>query len=107
MAGMSMASARKRARPPKSSPKSAHMQLRVTPDLKALVAEAASLAGTSVSEFSTRVIRLAAQAEILNRRLIVLDPAAFDRFVATVENPPALSAAAKARLRRRPVWDKA
>jgi uncharacterized protein (DUF1778 family) len=102
MAGMSAASVRKRA----SAPKSAHMQLRVTPDLKALVTEAAALTGTSVSEFSTRVIRLAAQEEILNRRLIALDPAAFERFVASVENPAPLSAAAKARLRRKPVWAK-
>ncbi|MFM7347365.1 MAG: DUF1778 domain-containing protein [Tagaea sp.] len=87
--------------------KSAHLQLRVTPDLKALVAEAAEIAGTNVSDFSTRVIRAAAQAEILNRRLIVLDQAAFDRFAKAVENPPPLAAAAKARLRRRPVWDKA
>lgn len=87
--------------------KSEHMQIRVTSDLKLLVAEVAQLLGTSVSDFSTRVIRQAAEDEILNRRLITLKSPDFDRFVAILENPPELSKEAKARLRRKPVWETA
>lgn len=94
------------ARAAKRSPvlKTENMQIRVTPDLKLLVAEAAEILGTSVSEFSTRVIRQAAEDEILNRRLFTLKAPDFDRFVSILENPPALSAEARARLRRKPVW---
>jgi uncharacterized protein (DUF1778 family) len=83
------------------------MQIRVTQDLKLLVAEAAELLGTSISDFSTRVIRQAAEDEILNRRLITLKSEDFDRFVTILDNPPELSKEAKARLRRKPVWETA
>ncbi|MFN8701942.1 MAG: DUF1778 domain-containing protein [Rhodospirillales bacterium] len=87
--------------------KSEHMQIRVTQDLKLLVAEAAGILGTSISDFSTRVIRQAAEDEILNRRLFTLKSEDFDRFVAVIENPPELSKEATARLRRKPVWETA
>jgi len=103
MTGTLAARSRKRARPLKS----AHMQIRVTPDLKSLAAEAAALLGTSVSDFATRAIRRAAQDEILDRRVFALKSADFERFVAILDDPPALPKAAKARLRRKPVWEKA
>jgi uncharacterized protein (DUF1778 family) len=87
--------------------KSEHMQLRVHADLKLLVSEVAEMIGTSVSEFSTRVLRQAAEDEILNRRLVTLRSSDFDRFLAAVEHPAPLSDDVKARLRRKPVWEPA
>jgi uncharacterized protein (DUF1778 family) len=83
------------------------MQLRVRADLKLLVSEVAEMLGISVSEFSTRVLRQAAEDEILNRRLVTLKSAEFDRFLAAVEHPAPLSDDVKARLRRKPVWESA
>jgi len=83
------------------------MRIRVTPDLKRLVEQAAEVVGTSVSKFSMQVIRQAAENEILNRRLFTLKTATFDQFISILDSPPTLSAKAKARLRRKPVWETA
>lgn len=99
-----------RARAAKRSPtllKTENIQIRVTPDMKRLVEQAAEIVGTSVSEFSMQVIRQAAENEILNRRFLTLKTANFDQFVSILDSPPKLSVQAKERLRRKSVWDTA
>ncbi len=87
--------------------KTESIQIRVTPDLKHLVERAAEIVGASVSEFSMQVIRQAAETEILNRRFLTLKAANFDQFLSILDSPPKLSDQAKARLRRKSVWDTA
>jgi|GEM_PF-806520 len=83
------------------------MQIRMAPRLKALIVEAAALSGTTMSDFVSRASQRAAEEEILNRRVFTLDNKTFERFVALVENPPVLSKEVRARLGRRPVWERA
>jgi uncharacterized protein (DUF1778 family) len=83
------------------------MQIRMAPRLKALIVEAAALSGTTMSDFVSRASQRAAEEEILNRRVFTLDDKLFDKFVAVVESQPPLSKEVRARLRRKPVWERA
>jgi uncharacterized protein (DUF1778 family) len=64
------------------------INIRVRPEERALIDQAAVLSGKSRSEFMLEAARRAASDAILDRTLLRVDPAAFARFVAMLDAPP-------------------
>jgi uncharacterized protein (DUF1778 family) len=94
----------KRAAAGPAARKASTMQIRIAPGDKAMIERAAGLSGLSLSEFVIDSSRRRAEDTILDRRVFMLDAAAFDAVAAQIRNPPRLSKDAKARLARKPVW---
>ncbi len=63
------------------------INIRVRPEERALIDQAAVLSGKSRSEFMLEASRRAATDAILDRTLLRLEPAAFTRFVAMLDAP--------------------
>lgn len=64
------------------------INIRIRPEERALIDQAAVLSGKSRSEFMLEAARRAATDAILDRTLLRLEPAAFERFVALLDAPP-------------------
>lgn len=81
------------------------INLRVHPAERALIDQAATLAGKSRSEFMLDAARRAATDAILDRTLFRLEPATFARFLAALDAPPAPNERLRATLRAPAPWD--
>jgi len=84
----------------------ATINIRVEPETRDLIDQAAAASGKSRSEFMVEVARKQAIDVLLDRRLFVLSEGDYDAFLAAVENPPPPGPALKALLKRRPPWAK-
>ena len=82
------------------SRKEERLEARLTPAQKNLIARAAALRGSSVTEFVVASAQQAASETIKNFELLTLHDSARDAFVNAVLNPPAPNAAARAAARR-------
>lgn len=71
------------------------LEARVTPDQKKLIARAAALRGSSVTEFIVASAQQAAADTIKEFELLTLHDAARDVFVNAILRPPAPNAAAR------------
>ena len=83
--------------------RSARLDLRLTPDNREVIAQAAAISGTNLSDYVTSVTLSAARRDIAAARTIYLDAAAWDNFLRILDEPdtPALT-----RLRTRQTrWD--
>lgn len=80
------------------------IQIRASADTKAMIARAADMRGQKLSEFMLDSARKQAEETLLDQRLFLLDDARYDAFVASLDNPPKMSLAAKERLSRRAPW---
>jgi len=82
------------------------LSVRVSPDERALLEEAAAQAHTSLSEFMRRRSVEAAEAEVLNRSIITVPAKDWEAFEAWINRPaepvPALAELA----RRTPSWER-
>jgi uncharacterized protein (DUF1778 family) len=81
------------------------IQIRTSADTKTLFVRAAALRGQKLSEFMLESARNQAEATILDQRAFFLDDDAHARFLALLDAPPPLSAAARARLNRKAPWE--
>jgi uncharacterized protein (DUF1778 family) len=76
----------------------------MTSDNRALISEAAQLNGTSLTDYVMSVAMRAARLDVLQARVLRLEPEAWDDFLAALEAPDSEAMAA---LRSRPTrWDK-
>ncbi len=82
------------------SRKEERLEARLTPEQKNLIARAAALRGSSVTEFVVASAQLAASETIKNFELLTLHDSARDAFVKAILNPPAPNAAARSAARR-------
>lgn len=80
------------------------INIRVRPEERALIDQAAVLSGKSRSEFMLEAARRAATDTILDRTLLRLDPAAFARFVAMLDAPPQPNNKLRTLLGATPPW---
>ena len=83
--------------------RSARLDLRLTPENRETIAQAAALAGTNLTDYVTSVTLGAARRDIAAARTIFLDAAAWDGFLRILDEPdtPAME-----RLRNRATrWD--
>ncbi len=85
------------------SPKDARLDLRLPQDLRALIVEAASLAGTNLTDYVLGVVVPAARRDVLESRTIRLSKEAWDDFLGVLDRPdnPELAALRT----HQPEWD--
>jgi uncharacterized protein (DUF1778 family) len=70
-----------------------------------LIDRAAAALGRNRSEFMLNAACRAAEEVLLDRRLIELDPEAWERFNALLDAPPEDNPALRALLTKKPVWE--
>lgn len=81
------------------------INIRVRPDERALIDQAAVISGKSRSEFMLEAARRAAADAILDRTLFRLQPAAFAKFRALLDAPPKPNARLRKLLETAPPWE--
>ncbi len=91
---------RRAAAADRRSLKEDRLEARVTPEQKKLIAHAAALRGTSVTEFIVASAQEAAAEAIKDFEVLSLQNDARDVFVDAVLNPPAPNAAARRAVQR-------
>lgn len=67
---------------------SARINLRTSPEAKALIERAAAIMGSTVSSFMLQNAYDAASRVVANNDTILLSQEAFEAFIAVCENPP-------------------
>lgn len=67
---------------------SARINLRTSPEAKALIERAAAIMGSTVSSFMLQNTYEAARRIVADKDSLLLSQAAFEAFVATCEQPP-------------------
>ena len=80
------------------------INLRIEPQTRRLIDEAAAVLGKTRTEFMVDSARTLAIDVLLDQRLFVLEPGRFDAFVHALDNPPAPGPKLRALLRRPPAW---
>ena len=76
------------ANSPTTRTESARINLRTSPEAKALIERAAAIMGSTVSSFMLQNAYEAASRVVANNETIVLSQEAFEAFIAVCENPP-------------------
>jgi len=89
-----------RASVPQRSRRDERLEARVTSKQKKIIARAAALRGSSVTEFVVACAQQAAAEIIQDSELLTLDGQARDAFVRAVLNPPTPNKAARAAAKR-------
>lgn len=84
-----------------SHSESARINLRTSPEAKALIERAAALMGTTVSSFMLQNAYEAAQRVVNDHDTLMLSQKAFDAFVAACEQPSEPNEALRALMARR------
>jgi len=103
-APMTEAGQRRRAR--SASRKDDAIQIRASVQTKAILIQAATLRGQKLSEFMLDSARRQAEETILDQRTFFLDPGAHAKFVAMLDAPRKPSRELRARIRRKPSWQR-
>jgi uncharacterized protein (DUF1778 family) len=91
--------------PASSRPKDNVIQIRASAEAKALFNCAAAMRGQTLSEFMLESARQNALERILDQRSFFLDDQAHARFLELLDAPPAPSAKACGRLKRKAPWE--
>ncbi len=91
--------------PASSRPRDDVIQIRTSPEAKALFNRAAAMRGQKLSEFMLESARQNALERILDQRSFFLDDQAHARFLKLLDAPPAPSAKARQRLNRKAPWE--
>jgi uncharacterized protein (DUF1778 family) len=80
----------------KSALRTQRLEARVTPSQKELIARAAQLRGTTVTEFVVASVQEAATSTVKDFEILQLRDAAKKFFIKTILNPPSVTPKAKA-----------
>ena len=73
---------------PTTSTESARINLRTSPEAKALIERAAAIMGSTVSSFMLQNAYEAARRIVSDNDTVMLSQEAFEAFIAVCENPP-------------------
>lgn len=82
------------------------LSVRVTPDERALLEEAAAQSRTTLSEFMRRRAVEAAEAEILSRSIVTIPAEYWEAFEAWIDRPAEAVPALAELVRRKPSWER-
>jgi uncharacterized protein (DUF1778 family) len=82
------------------------IQIRASAETKAILNRAASLRGQKLSEFMIESARREAEDTMLDQRAFFLDPKTHERFLAMLDKPARPSKELRARMQRRPLWER-
>ena len=80
------------------------ISLRIEPQTRRIIDDAAALLGKTRTEFMVETARRQAIDVLLDQRLFVLDPGRYDAFAEALDNPPPPGPKLRALLRRSPAW---
>lgn len=83
-----------------------NINIRVSHGQKSLIDSAAEALGRSRSDFMLEAACRAAESALLDRRYFILDDAAFRRFTAMLDKPPAVNPKLASLLLAKAPWDK-
>jgi len=81
------------------------LNLRIKPELRSLIDQAAMLEGKSRTDFVLEASRRAAEDTLLDRTLILADADAFAAFAERLDAPPAPSENLRRALAKKPPWE--
>ena len=96
--------ARKAASPAKSAETRAALNMRIQPDLRDLIDQAAEVTGKNRTDFVLDAARRAAQDALLDRVHITLKPEAYAAFVQRLDAPPKPNEPLRKTMQTPPVW---
>jgi uncharacterized protein (DUF1778 family) len=82
------------------------IQIRASAETKAILNRAAALRGQKLSEFMLDSARRRAEETLLDQRAFFLDAKAHKMFLAMLDGPARPSAELRARMRRKPTWER-
>ena len=82
------------------------LNLRIQPELRSLIDQAALVAGKNRTEFVLEAARRAAEEALLDRTLFVVGPAAFEEFLARLDAPPNPNERLRRALQTPAPWEK-
>jgi uncharacterized protein (DUF1778 family) len=82
------------------------IRIRTFAETKTILNRAAALRGQKLSEFMLDSARRQAEETILDQRAFFLDPKAHARFLAVLDRPARSIETVRARLRRKPSWER-
>ena len=82
------------------------IQIRASAETKAILNRAALLRGQKLSEFMLDSARRHAEETILDQRSFFLAPDAHERFLSMLDAPARPSKELRARMRRKPSWER-
>ena len=82
------------------------IQIRASAATKAILNRAAALRGQKLSEFMLDSARARAEETILDQRLFALDDEAYKTFLAMLDAPAKPDRALRARMKRKPAWER-
>jgi uncharacterized protein (DUF1778 family) len=82
------------------------IQIRASAATKAILNRAAAMRGQKLSEFMLESARARAEETILDQRLFALDDKAYEEFLALLDAPARPDKALRARMKRKPAWER-
>ena len=94
---------RKASRPAKTETRGA-LNMRIQPDLRDLIDQAAEATGKNRTDFVLDAARQAAQDALLDRVHVQLKPKAYAAFVQRLDAPPQANEALRKTMQTPPVW---
>jgi uncharacterized protein (DUF1778 family) len=89
---------------PASQPRDATINLRVSANVRDLIDTAATMSGTTRTEFVLESARRRAIDVMLDQRLFALEPGEWRAFNRALDNPPLPNPALKDLMARKPPW---
>ena len=78
--------------------KTARLDLRLTPEQKTLIEQAAAIEGTTAAGFAVTTLTERAAETVYRAQIVILPAAAWEEFVRAVDEQPELPAATRLRL---------
>lgn len=81
------------------------LNLRIKPQVRALIDRAAELAGKNRTDFVLDAARRAAEDELLDRRVFAVSPKAFRQFLTRLDAPPKPNKRLLKTMQTRAPWD--
>lgn len=82
------------------------IQIRASAATKAILNRAAAMRGQKLSEFMLESARARAEETILDQRLFALDANAYNEFLAMLDARAKPDKALRARMKRKPAWER-
>ena len=81
------------------------LNLRIKPEVRALIDRAAKARGKNRTDFILDAARIAAEEALLDKALLLVSPEAYTEFVARLDRAPAPNIRLQKTLKTQPPWD--
>ncbi|MEX2015907.1 MAG: DUF1778 domain-containing protein [Candidatus Hydrogenedentales bacterium] len=82
------------------------LNLRISPELRGLIDQAAEVSGKNRTDFVLDAARYAAENTLLDRIVFMVDPEAYDSFLALLDAPPKPNDRLRRSLQTAAPWEK-